>query len=343
MGKSAKSKQNSSGYSEPWSYTIPAVRGIVDKAASAGGIGMTPDQASAFGVLKNNAAQGNPWAQQSAQLANDAYGTVDRTGGVSGAYNTLQNRLGSYADGSQLDPMSNPQMQAMLTQVGDDVQNRINSMFAGAGRDLSGANQQAVARGVTQAQLPLLLDQYNRAQDQQIGASQALYGAGVNTATTNAGLDAQRQGLRAQGAGFGQQAIDQRNYAANSMLDLEQQIKGMPYEDLALLSSILLPIAGLGGSSESKGTAKTSTSLFSDERVKEDVREVGALADGQKVYAYHYKGDPSKTTHMGLLAQEVERAAPTAVSEHGGVKAVEYDHATRKAAEILAKRKGGRA
>lgn len=340
MGKSSKTKQSSSGYSEPWAYATPAIQGIVNKAASAGGVGMTPDQASAFGVLKNNAAQGNPWAQQTAGLAQDAYGTADRTGGVSDAYQTMQERLGNYADGSQLDPMSNPQMQAMLTQVGDDVQNRINSMFAGAGRDMSGANQQAVARGVTQAQLPLLLDQYNRAQDQQIGASQALYGGGVNTATTNAGLDAQRQQMRTAGVALGDEALNQRNYAANSILDLDQQIKGMPYEDLALLSSILLPIAGLGGSSQSKGTAKATQSLFSDERVKDDIRPVGELADGQKVYAYEYKGDPSKTTHLGLLAQEVETAAPTAVTEHGGIKAVNYDNATRRAAEIFRRKRG---
>ena len=41
---------------------------------------------------------------------------------------------------------------------------------------------------------------------------------------------------------------------------------------------------------------------------------VGALNDGQTVYSYRYKGDPR--TQIGLLAQEVERLHPDAVTRH---------------------------
>lgn len=351
MSKKSKTKQNSSGVSGPWPYATPAVQGFVDKITGFGGIGATPDQNAAFAVLKGNAAKGNPWAQATATLADDAFNTADRSGTVGQAYTNMQGQLGDYATGKYLDPMSNPQMRAMLDQVGDEAFNRINAQFAGAGRDLSGMNQLAAARGVTQAQLPLLFDQYNRAQDQQMQAAQMLYGAGQQTAATQGQLDANRQALRSQGVGFGQAALDANNYAANSILDLDQQIKGLPYEDASLLASLLFPAAGMGQVQDSKGSGKTKMSMFSDERLKENVSEVGKLADGTPTYSWTYKGDPTGTTHMGVMAQDVEKRNPDAVSEDpaSGYKMVDYDEAVKRAAQIVRtrraeaarKRKGG--
>jgi hypothetical protein len=71
--------------------------------------------------------------------------------------------------------------------------------------------------------------------------------------------------------------------------------------------------------------------MFSDERLKEDIKLVGKTYDGQHVYSYRMKGDP--TTHMGLLAQEVERHHPEAVGLAGGYKTVNYKQATHEAAK----------
>jgi hypothetical protein len=256
--------QKTSGASGPWSYATPAVKSFTDKLASAGGVGMTPDQASAFGVLKTNAAQGNPFTGQIANLANDSFNTADRSGLVGQAYNTMQNQLGGYASGANLDPMSNPQMQAMLQQVGDDAQNRINAQFAGAGRDLSGMNSLAASRGVAQATTPLLFNQYNQNVANQMSAANSLYGAGQNTAATQSSLDAQRQAMRAGGVEQGQAALDARNYGANTILNLDQQIKDLPYEDLQRVASLLFPAAGLGGTTtgNAQGNQATKTSGF---------------------------------------------------------------------------------
>lgn len=250
--------QKQSGATGPWAYATPAVQGFVDRLASTGNIGITPDQQAAFGVLKNNAAQGNPWTGQIGQLATDSLNTADRTGTVGQAYGNMQSQLGGYASGANLDPMSNPQMRAMLAQVGDEAQNRVNAQFAGAGRDLSGMNQQSVARGVTQAQLPLLFDQYNRNVQNQFDASKSLFGAGQSTAQAQSALDAQRQQMREGGIAQGQAALDANNYAANNILNLDQQIKQMPYDDLRTLASLLFPAAGLGGVSTGTGQGNAS-------------------------------------------------------------------------------------
>jgi hypothetical protein len=74
--------------------------------------------------------------------------------------------------------------------------------------------------------------------------------------------------------------------------------------------------------------------MFSDERLKEEIRPVGKLRDGQNVYSYRYKGDPR--TQIGLLAQEVERVHPDAVTTHpSGYKMVDYGRATAPAGGLM--------
>lgn len=69
--------------------------------------------------------------------------------------------------------------------------------------------------------------------------------------------------------------------------------------------------------------------MFSDERMKENIHPVGKTFDGQNIYKYNYKGDP--TTQIGLIAQEVEHKHPSAVGHSQGYKTVNYDEATRSA------------
>jgi hypothetical protein len=73
-------------------------------------------------------------------------------------------------------------------------------------------------------------------------------------------------------------------------------------------------------------------SIFSDERLKEDIEEVGALSDGQPVYKYRYIGSP--VWQIGLMAQDVEKIVPEAVTEVGGYKAVNLNKATAYAADL---------
>ena len=63
----------------------------------------------------------------------------------------------------------------------------------------------------------------------------------------------------------------------------------------------------------------------SDIRVKQNIRQVGALENGLPVYAFQYVwGGP---TIIGLMAQDVEQVNPDAVIEIGGIKHVNYDAA----------------
>lgn len=100
------------------------------------------------------------------------------------------------------------------------------------------------------------------------------------------------------------------------------------------------PVAGasggtsLGGAPVSGGTLGGNMfgSIFSDERLKEDIAKVGELDDGSNVYRYKYIGDD--VWRIGLMAQEVEQTNPEAVTEIGGYKAVDYGKATQYAADL---------
>ena len=75
------------------------------------------------------------------------------------------------------------------------------------------------------------------------------------------------------------------------------------------------------------GILGAGASIFSDERVKEDIKKVGKTDDGQQIYTYRYKG--GGPIQMGLMAQEVEKKRPGAVKTMGGIKMVDYGKATR--------------
>ena len=71
--------------------------------------------------------------------------------------------------------------------------------------------------------------------------------------------------------------------------------------------------------------------IQSDMRSKRDIVRIGTLFDGTPVYRYRYAGN--QTTHIGVMAQDIEKFAPEAVSEIGGFKLVNMELATRRAME----------
>lgn len=73
-----------------------------------------------------------------------------------------------------------------------------------------------------------------------------------------------------------------------------------------------------------KGLVKGIGKLFSDDTLKEDIVLIRRRPDGLGIYAFRYKGQP--TLFTGVLASEVERLYPAAVShDEEGHKMVDYD------------------
>jgi hypothetical protein len=244
---------------EPWAPAIPYLSSFLNDINSARStLGPSPDQLDAFAKLKQNAAQGNPLTGDIAQLAKDTISMPSRSGTVDDAYAALKSQLGDVAAGKNQDILANPELQAMLKSVGDDAYNRIAGAFAAAGRDITGnaAGQGAVAKGITAVQLPLLLQEFARQQGRTDAAINTLFGAGTTAAQTGQALDTNALTTRATAPTVENAALTARDLAPNTVLNLDQQLKQMPFEDLSLLASLLLPVAGLG--QQAAGTGKST-------------------------------------------------------------------------------------
>jgi hypothetical protein len=70
------------------------------------------------------------------------------------------------------------------------------------------------------------------------------------------------------------------------------------------------------------GTFAGIAGLFSDRRLKTDIKQVGTADNGLNIYSYKYVwGGP---TQLGYMADEVEKIIPQAVGESNGYKTVNY-------------------
>ena len=178
----------------------------------------------------------------------------------------------------------------------------------------------ALSTAQQQQGVQLSADQANRAALQQTG--QSLQGLG--TAAQTAGL----AGASAQtAAGTLEQQTQQAQDSALYNQFLQQQ--SLPYQQLAQEAGIAEGTGSLSGSTTTTNT--TNNGIFSDSRLKDDIREIGRTFDGQKIYDYKYKNRPEH--HIGLMAGEVERKHPDAVGLASGYKTVDYKRATDNAAK----------
>ena len=192
------------------------------------------------------------------------------------------------------------------------------------------------ALGAAQQQqgVSLSADQANRAALQQTSGALAGIGnqqftQGQTEAGTEAGLASGAQSAALQGAQAQLQAggVQQQTQQAqdSALYNQFQQQQSYPFQTTQFLANIA------EGTAQGQGTTTQTQpgSIFSDERLKEDIRAIGKTNDGQTIYSYRYKGD--NKYQIGLLAQEVEKHHPEAVGLAGGYKTVDYHKATQDA------------
>jgi hypothetical protein len=357
MGSSSQQTQQTRQTTQPWAPTLPALNSILSAVGTMGSsVPLTGTETGALNALAANAAAGNPYRGQIGALASDLFtGGPDRSGIVNDAYAQLRSQLGATAAGDYLDPNKNPFFAQTTQTIANDVQNRLAGMYAGAGRDPVGAGNfgQTLGRGIAEGVAPIYSNAYNTERQNQINAANQLFGAGSQVANLLAGFDKTALANRVAGLGVSDAALNARNYGPTQALAIEAQRRGIPLNALAQLANIVTPIARLGTTTDGTQTTTTEqgfnpTSLLplltasessilgnlvlSDARAKRDIVKVGSLHDGTPVYSYTYLGDP--TPRIGLIAQDVERRTPGAVTQIGGRKAVDYRKATARARAI---------
>jgi hypothetical protein len=258
-GTTQTQDKTTSQQTQPWAPAQPVLTGILGNLGSVNPQ-LTGPENSALTGLSANSGFLNQFTPQAAGLATNLLnGGTDRTGMVNDAYAQYRNALQPFANGNYVNPASNPALQGYLGTIQNDVSNQVNGMFAGAGRDLSGANLQSLGRGIAQGEAPVLNDAYNTARNQQLGAINSLYGAGNTTGGLLSQFDQTRLANQQAGLGAAKTAQGFANDPYTQQLAIEAQRRGIPLSVMQQIAGIATPIAGLGQTSTGTSTQTTST------------------------------------------------------------------------------------
>jgi hypothetical protein len=255
MGSSStNSSSNTHATKEPWGPTIEPLKQIIGLlSGQIPNYAPTDNENRAFDQLTNMATKwSNPFDAHSAYAGHSAYNLGSKTGPLQAAQTRLERRLTPYADGKHMGPGGNPQLQQYLDTMTNDISNRTSQMFAGAGRDMSGAHVGTMSRGISEGLAPTLANQYNTDAQRQIDASNMIY----NSANTTGAARTQAQLAGSQLTG---QRMNMGAFQPNMLLDIEKQRRGLPINNLAHLTSVLGPLAQLGGTVDSTTTGQSST------------------------------------------------------------------------------------
>lgn len=294
----------------------------------------------------------------------DTTGQIDM---MNRGFNSLNERLGGLASGAELDPYKTPGFSDAISTMTGDITDKIKGLYAGSGRDPSGAGSFAgsLGRGLTEGIAPVIQNQFNQNNANRINAANQLFNAAGSTAQGTTALGQVPLENIARAIGLSGQLPGLYTGSSAARLALANAQNDRPWQQASRWLQGVLPIASLG--SQTQGTSNTDrvqeestvgnilggglglASLFSggansaisglgsalgglgsflgfsDERVKENIAEVGETHDGQPIYFFNYIGD--NAPRMGLMAQDVEKVKPDAVHEVGGIKMVDYGKA----------------
>ena len=240
----------------PWGPSSGLLSGILGRL---GGVNpdLTGTESGALSGLLGNAGFLGQFAPQVSAYANQLLGGgTDRTGLVNDAYARYQAQLAPTAAGDYLDPNKNPFFSQVTQNIGNDVMNRVNAMYAGSGRDPAGAGSygQTIGRGIAEGTAPVFANAYNTERGRQLDAVGGLYGAGGQSAGLLSNLDQLALANKGQGIGAARDAQAFGNDPQMQALAVEAQRRGIPLQTLAQISGIGLPIGSAFGTSNTTGT-----------------------------------------------------------------------------------------
>jgi hypothetical protein len=254
MGGQSTTTQTQQSQTQPWQATQPMLQNLLGQISTGlNNTGLTSAETGALDTLQSNATSGNPYQGQIGAYAQSLFnggGATAQAPYVQGNLDAYRTQLTPYANGSMIG--TNPALAQQLAQIRTDVGDSVNSQFAGAGRDLSGANLMALGRGVAAGEAPVIAAQYNQDVSNRLAAANALYNAGNTTANALTQMQQNYLANQGQGATAAQSALDAQNYGANTTLAEEAQRRGIPLQTLSLLAQLGIPIAQLG--SQTNGT-----------------------------------------------------------------------------------------
>lgn len=224
-----------------------------------------------------------PQLEKYAQMQRDTYGRV--APGAEQGVTSAQALVNRNLSGANL--QGNPYLDAILSKTRENVAGSVNDQFSGAGRYGSGMHAAILTRELADAENQARYQDYGVErgyQQQAIADAQNLMG-GSQSLLNNAaelpwiGVQAANGAVRQASGGYGTTTTKQSGGLGQTLMGLA-------------------------------GTGLQAAAMFSDRRLKKDVKRVGRLRDGLAVYRWRYlNGDEGE----GVMADEVATRRPWAL------------------------------
>ncbi|WP_426526806.1 tail fiber domain-containing protein [Bradyrhizobium sp. McL0615] len=235
--------------------------------------GLNSNQSGALGTITNNANTASsafsPAVNSGTLGLLNGGGAKANDGAITQNLADYKGLLGSTASGANIG--NNTALKAQLDAAAADTTNSINGQWAAAGRDFSPGNAQALARGITTAQAPVIAAQYNTDVANQLAAASSLYGAGNTTYGILNGNNATANQNFTNGVGTAGTTLDVNNFGANATLQAEAQKFGIPASQYATLLGAISPVAAQFG---------TQTGHSEGEQTMSGAQQFATIAQG---------------------------------------------------------------
>jgi len=204
--------------------------------------------------------------------------------------------------------LANQRLAPLVAQRDEDLRARLANQGIKAGSDAYGKELSTFNQGTNDAYNQLILNGHQQAvQDILTQRNQPLN-------EISALLSGSQVGMPQFGAGTNQPSLPTVDYSGLVEQNYQNQL-GAYNTQMQQSNGILGGLFGLGG----------KVIGLSDKRAKKEIEPVGEMA-GHKLYSFKYKkGKGDGKRHVGVMAQEVEKKRPDAVSERkDGLKQVDY-------------------
>jgi hypothetical protein len=204
--------------------------------------------------------------------------------------------------------LANQRLAPLIAQRDEDLRTRLANQGIKAGSDAYSREQNTFNQGTNDAYNQLILQGHGQAvQDILTERNQPLN-------EISALMSGSQVSTPQFGAGTNQPSLPNVDYAGMVDQNYQNQL-GAYNTQMQQSNGIIGGLFGLGG----------KLIGLSDERAKKEIEPVGEMA-GHKLYSFKYKkGKGDGKRHVGVMAQEVEKKRPDAVSERkDGLKQVNY-------------------
>jgi hypothetical protein len=279
MGGTSSSKTSQTSQLAPYDPASGSLNGIL------GGLNNLVPQAGTLssgqqGAINQVVANSNSQPNYNPAIASGTTGLLNGGGAqsndaaIKSNLGMLQNGVvGQTASGANIG--NNMALKAQLDTAAADTSQGINSQWAAAGRDGSPGNAQAVARGVAQAQAPIIAAQYNTDVSNALNAGNTLYNAGNSTYGLLNGNQAAANTNFTNGIGAVSSGLNAENAAPTATINALAQQFNIPASQLSTLLGTISPVAAQFGTQN--GTSDTTSQMSGAQQFATILSGIGSI------------------------------------------------------------------